>query len=78
MVFSIRCKGNLQILMRILEMGMLLFTVPRGVHYMMCLAPGLRWSNGIKLRMEHTSPKREVIQKFLRGTYLSRFLIVWG
>jgi hypothetical protein len=66
-VFSIRCKGKLPILMRILEMGMLLSTVLRGVHYMMCLALGLRWSNGTKLRMEHISPRREVTQKFFEG-----------
>ncbi|KQQ59471.1 hypothetical protein ASF66_16320 [Pseudomonas sp. Leaf129] len=78
MVFSIRCKGKLQILMQILEMGMLLSTVLRGVHYVMCLALGLRWSNGTKLRMEHISPRREVIQKFWRGMFLSRFLIAWG
>ena len=59
MVFSIRCKGKLPILMQILEVGMLLSTVLRGVHYMMCLALGLRWSNGTKLRMEHISPRQK-------------------
>ena len=49
-VFSIRCKAKLPILMKVLEMGMLLSTVLRGVHYMMCLALGLRWSDGTKLR----------------------------
>lgn len=78
MVFSTRSKDKLPTLMRISEMGMLLSTALRGVHYMMCLALGLRCSNETKLRMEHISPRRQVIQKFLRGMFLSRFLIAWG
>ncbi len=73
---SIRCKDRLLILMQILEMDMPWSTVLRGAHYMMCLTLGLRWSSGTKLRMEHISPRREVIQKFLREMFLSRFLIV--
>lgn len=75
-VFSIRCKGKLPILLIWGRICCCLRSRGRALYDVSAL--GLRGSNGIKLRMANISPRREVIRKFLRGMFLVRFLIAWG
>ena len=77
MVFSIRCKGKLPIYAN-LGNGHVVVYVPEGRALYDVSNSRIKVVEWNQARMDHISPRREVIQKFLRGMFLSRFLRSWG